>query len=117
MRTPNLGDLVKPPSALGALAEWYWYHCDGDWEHDRRIRIGTLDNPGWSVWINLADTELNGVVVQRVVRERSDHDWLHYWSDGSAFEAACGPTNLEEALLAFVTFAGGSSTRRPRGDS
>jgi hypothetical protein len=43
---------------LNRLQSWYESHCDGDWEHDKRIRIGTLDNPGWRVYINLADNLL-----------------------------------------------------------
>lgn len=31
------------------LQEWYIQNCDGDWEHCYGIKIGTLDNPGWSI--------------------------------------------------------------------
>jgi hypothetical protein len=42
------------------LQQWYESQCDGDWEHDFGMRIGTLDNPGWSVEINVVDTPLDG---------------------------------------------------------
>jgi hypothetical protein len=42
------------------LQKWYRTHCDGDWEHSRRIHLGTIDNPGWSVTLNLQDTRARG---------------------------------------------------------
>jgi hypothetical protein len=29
------------------LQQWYLAQCDGDWEHEWGVQIGTLDNPGW----------------------------------------------------------------------
>jgi len=97
------------------LGRWYASHCDGDWEHDERIRISTLDNPGWRLWINLEDTELEGRVVPRTRAELSELEWLDYQSDGQAFDAACGPMGIGNALEAFYNFAGGAShpTRTP----
>ncbi len=46
------------PSTLERLASWCASQCDGDWEHQQGIKIGPLDNPGWSVKIDLTDTEL-----------------------------------------------------------
>jgi hypothetical protein len=43
---------------LQELQNWYQSHCDGDWEHSNGVRIGNLDNPGWSVMIDLVGTEL-----------------------------------------------------------
>jgi hypothetical protein len=39
------------------LLKWYKSHCNGDWEHGRGIHLDTIDNPGWSLSINLEDTE------------------------------------------------------------
>jgi Immunity protein 53 len=89
---------------LGFLQNWYSSHCDGDWEHDWGASITTLDNPGWFVRINLVGTRLEGPVVERVVHEWSDSSWLQWWSDGNAFEAACGAMDLHRALKAFVEF-------------
>jgi hypothetical protein len=46
--------LVSPaPENMGECVAWIqkWYsaQCDGEWEHDLGVAIGTLDNPGWSV--------------------------------------------------------------------
>ena len=39
-------------SELEALQHWYESQCDGDWEHEFGVKIGTLDNPGWMVDIS-----------------------------------------------------------------
>lgn len=36
----------------------YLSQCNGDWEHQCGLKIRTLDNPGWSIEIDLAETEL-----------------------------------------------------------
>lgn len=41
---------------LQELQRWYRSQCNGDWEHSYGVKIDTLDNPGWSVTVELADT-------------------------------------------------------------
>ncbi|WDZ59746.1 Imm53 family immunity protein [Paenibacillus polymyxa] len=48
------------------LQEWYYLHCDEDWEHEERIKITTLDNPGWHIKINLKETELETKNLMRL---------------------------------------------------
>jgi hypothetical protein len=45
---------------LTQLERWYLSQCDGDWEHTHGIVIGTLDNAGWSLTIDLLETPLEG---------------------------------------------------------
>lgn len=59
------------------ITEWYLSHCDGDWEHQRGIKIDTLDNPGWSVVIDLIDTELQGMKASTIYRNLDDGNSLH----------------------------------------
>lgn len=94
------------------LRAWYVAQCDGDGEHGAGISIGTLDNPGWSVEVNLTDTNLDGVDYPRSEVHRSEDDWCVTWVDQGNFKAACGPTNLAEALHAFRTWATRNSTER-----
>jgi hypothetical protein len=93
---------------IACVQSWYASQCDGDWEHEHGIEILNIDNPGWRVRIDIAGTNLAGRVQERVRVDRTDLDWVQYWSDGSIFEAACGPLNLEEALRTFCSFASGS---------
>ena len=37
---------------------------------------------------------------------RSEHDWVHWRVHEGGYEAACGPTNLNEAILRFLDIAG-----------
>jgi hypothetical protein len=91
------------------LQAWYATHCNGDWEHQYGVEVGTLDNPGWRVQIDVVGTELEGREQARAITERSDTDWVQSWCDGTTFHAAASPTNLRDAIAAFVQFATGSS--------
>ncbi|UWE13062.1 immunity 53 family protein [Actinacidiphila bryophytorum] len=87
------------------LQEWYAARCDGDWEHEWGVEIGTLDNPGWSVRIDLGGTGLEGRDFPRRDLRRSEDDWVVAWTSEGAFRAACGPRNLTEVLVLFRGWA------------
>ncbi|MEV0030635.1 immunity 53 family protein [Nocardia sp. NPDC050793] len=93
---------------LDWLQSWYSAQCDGDWEHGWGVRIGTLDNPGWTVTIDLAETALAHREFRRKQVDRGEHDWVHAWTDERAFHLACGPGNLTEALMLFRAWASDS---------
>ncbi len=91
-------------------------NCDGDWEHSYGVEILTLDNPGWSLEIHVEDTPLAGTPFEPVKIERSDSDWLTCWVgvpdrpncgrvQAQAFQAYCGPANLEEAIGMFLDWS------------
>jgi hypothetical protein len=92
-------------TTIERLQAWYVNQCDGDWEHCYGIEIGTLDNPGWHIKIIFTETSLEKTPFAGIVRENSEHDWLHAKRTESAFEAACGPNNLEDALTTFCDWA------------
>ena len=99
--------LDEPRDALYLLQRWYVAQCDSEWEHSYGISIETLDNPGWHLRIELTGTALAalGDCDWRKL-ERSEHDWVHWRVADASFEAACGPTNLSEAIVAFLELAG-----------
>ncbi len=88
-------------SAIERLQHWYASQCDGDWEHDQGIHIETLDNPGWSVAINLEGTALSAKDFADVQIERNSKDWLHIFIRDNKYMIRCGPLNLEEGLNEF----------------
>ena len=88
------------------LQSWFTAQCDGDWEHSFGIRIGTLDNPGWSVDIDLDETELLGREFPPARDDRSENDWVHMFREDSQLKIRCGPSNLAEALSIFCRWAG-----------
>ena len=58
------------------LINWFKKHCNGDWEHTYGIRIGTLDNPGWSIKISINETELESKNFTELEINRSEEDWV-----------------------------------------
>jgi hypothetical protein len=95
------------------LESWYADRCDGDWEHAHGISIGTLDNPGWRVRIDLIDTPIMNRPFARVVVERSKEDWYNCWVKESVFHGAGGSHNLGEMINVFRSWA----TQKASGDN
>lgn len=91
--------------ALERLQRWYLAQCNGDWEHSWGLEVHTLDNPGWGLKIDLAETELADRSFAQVETDRSNNDWLRCWVGKQAFEIACGPLNLVEGLEIFLDWA------------
>jgi hypothetical protein len=106
-------DAYRPerPDVLTWLQGWYAAHADGDWEHQHGVRIDTLDNPGWSVVIDLTATEFERRSFDRVELHRSEDDWVVAWVENASWHLACGPLNLAEGLHRFRVWAGDTPTR------
>lgn len=93
---------------------WYLDQCDNDWEHSYGVEIGTLDNPGWTLKINLRDTALKGRTFKKITQgepagnldewRRTGSWWVADVKDG-AFEAACGPLDLPSVVSVFREWA------------
>lgn len=90
---------------LARLGRWYESQCNDDWEHHYGIRIDTLDNPGWSLEIDLTDTSLIGREFAEVAVERTERDWMRCRIADKRFEAFGGPGNLPEMLSVFLLWA------------
>lgn len=91
--------------SLTKLIQWYESNCDGDWEHSYGIKIETIDNPGWSVEINLIDTDLENKIFEDIKFEKSDSDWMHCKIKDSIFHGSGGVNNLVEILETFCAWA------------
>lgn len=89
------------PDVWTWLRAWYVTQCDGDWEHQYGVEIETLDNPGWTVTIDLAETTLESKSFDRVAIHRSEDDWSVCRVEERRFRGACGPVNLGEVLHTF----------------
>lgn len=98
-------------STINELQEWYLFQCDGDWEHGFGVKINTLDNPGWTLDIDLEGTDLEEkVFVEHAYgvgkdAEKSGDDWLVCKVNNGMFNAAGGPKKLEEMIEVFLTWA------------
>lgn len=89
---------------LDWIQEWLAQNCDGDWEHAQNFTITTIDNPGWSVTINLAGTRLEGKLFSTVEIEKNDTDWLYCSVKNQKFQGDGGVRNLIEILKIFINW-------------
>ena len=93
---------------LQELQDWYRSQCNGEWEHAGGVTIGTLDNPGWSVDIDLGGTTLDQKAFETVshgVGEGAvdgEDNWLVCRVEGKIFRGRGGPNKLEEILQIFL---------------
>jgi len=98
---------------LDWLMNWYVRECNNDWEHSYGIKIETLDNPGWTIEIDLRETLLegrpfesrHGEVAGDLDEWREQGSWWAAEADGIRFKAACGPTDLSAIVGVFREWA------------
>ncbi len=90
------------------LQKWYSDQCNSDWEHTNGIKLETLDNPGWWIFIDLTGTELADKRFEPISigDSESDTHWLRCQVAAGKFDAAGGAHNLQEMLEAFLVGAG-----------
>ena len=77
--------------------------CNEDWEHSYGVKIDTLDNPGWRVTIDLAETDLEHKVFEatKLVFE-ADTEWLVCKVENKQFIGMSGPLMLSRVLSIFI---------------
>lgn len=90
---------------LKDIQDWYQSNCDENWEHDYGVKIDTLDNPGWSVAIDLPGTNLDGKIIEQVKCELSESDWYVYKIENDQFIGYGDPTKLDFLLKTFIDWA------------
>ena len=98
--------MSKQQNALSRLQLWYLSQCNGDWEHTYGVEIANIDNPGWSVKVELTHTLLEEVSMSptRIQRKHED-DWINCRVEKRQFLGYGGPENLEEILKVFLDWA------------
>lgn len=103
MNEPNVNNL------LPRLQRWYLSQCDGEWEHGFGVKIGTLDNPGWSFEVDLESTNLAGRVFTPIKRGldvlESDDNWFTCHVEDEKFRGYGGPEKLAELIAIFLQWA------------
>ncbi|MBB5620138.1 hypothetical protein HDE69_001176 [Pedobacter cryoconitis] len=87
------------------ISKWYIDNCDGDWEHTSGVLIETLDNPGWSIKIDLINTPLEGKQLAEVFVDKSEDDWLKICSDGKRFIGYGDANKLKHLIESFKSFS------------
>lgn len=108
--SPADRDSVGDMTDLQWLAQWYHRHIDGDWEHTYGVTITTLDNPGWSLQVDLEGTALRDVIFEPEESELGEQ-WSRFWKDDvkGRFHAAGDPTALPRMIERFRAWAEASA--------
>jgi hypothetical protein len=100
-------------SEIEWLMNWYFSNCNDDWEHQYGVKIDTIDNPGWTLTVDLSGTSLFDREFQQVDHNIADADKgldipVSWWScriEDHQFRAACGPKDLVAILEIFRAWA------------
>jgi hypothetical protein len=100
---------------LAWLMEWYVAQCDEDWEHTYGVAIDTLDNPGWSLTVDLCGTPLERrpfvPVYENVGDEEpvqgldGDVSWVVCKVEDLKFKGYSGPRDLGRLVSIFRRWA------------
>jgi hypothetical protein len=101
-------------STLEWLEKWYQSNCDSAWEHVYGIKIETIDNPGWLIEINLADTSLEGKVFNDIIIDNGENDWITCRVDKNIYEGFGDPFKFEKILKVFKEWVENESQNSPR---
>jgi len=92
-------------SELDWIQAWYRTRCDGVWEHSYGIKIDTLDNPGWSVGIDLKGTALEHTSMETVFRDDGPDNWIRLEVKEGRFIGHGDPSKLRAILASFREWA------------
>jgi len=87
------------------LQRWYIAHCNGIWEHSYGVKIGTIDNPGWKLDIDVAETELASRPFLEVKRDWEVETWISCKVRNEVYLARGGPGMLDEMIRIFLNWA------------
>lgn len=87
------------------IQTWFLSQCNDVWEHSYGVKIETLDNPGWSVVIDLAGTNMEGKSIETISLNRTEDDWINCSTSDNQFKGYGGPQNLAEILSEFRNWA------------
>ncbi len=87
------------------LTNWFFEHCDGDWEHHHIICLRIMANATWEVQFSLSETVLDGQNFETVDLKRSDTDWVQCEVISHRFYGYGGLFNLPEILHCLIFWA------------
>jgi hypothetical protein len=86
---------------LDRLQSWYAAQCDGQWEHQHGVEIGTLDNPGWRVEIDGLRGNLRS---QEIDEQESPESWIKCSLANGMFKGYCSPSRLGRIIELFFAW-------------
>ncbi len=84
------------------LQKWFKDQTDGNWEHEVIIKIESIDNPGWSIEIDLMKSDI--IPIEWRLFEISDDNWLGYKFEDNIFYIAGDANKLDLSIRVFQEF-------------
>ncbi len=100
----DTSEIIVSDEQLSLLTKWYDYCCAKGLRSEKRIRIATIGNPGWSLYIDLDGTGLETENFEYVQVERTEKDWYRCFIRNNIFYGPGGNFNLGEVLEIFQNF-------------
>jgi len=86
---------------LTRFQNWYLTNCNGDWEHSFGVKLYTVDNPGWFLEIDLAETCLDKLEYDLKI-DNSEDDWFFIKVEEQTLKASGDPRKLTTILTIFL---------------
>lgn len=84
------------------------------WQHRYGLSISTIDNPGWCVAIDLAETSLAEAKMSAVEVDKGEHDWVTCKIEDNRFSGVGDPSKLTIILDYFLQLVDNNQkTERP----
>lgn len=84
---------------------WIGEQCDYDWFYCNPMEVKNTKNPGWSVVIDLQDTNLEELELISPLFEVDDDNWYYYQIKDKKYEAAGDVNKLDIILEEFKNIA------------
>jgi hypothetical protein len=97
----KLHKLSNDDKDLYWLVDWYQKHITTDLTSAKRIDLGTLDNPGWALDIDLHNTDLDKRTFTNVKIDKNHEDWIFCSLTNHTFSGNCGPHNCLNMIRLF----------------
>ncbi len=83
------------------LLKWLESQYKGSWQGQSVVSLGTLDNPGWILKINIDQTMQQNQAFSEIIIDRTDCDWVQCLVRDGGFLGAGGGYNLPEIVQIF----------------
>jgi hypothetical protein len=88
-------------NSIQRLQSWIYSYCNGARERRFGVKIESIGNPGWMIFIDLDETSMENIPFARFERDESKTRWCQAWRKDNKWEAACGPEMLSETIDLF----------------
>lgn len=114
LKTPFTQEIQM--DTIKRFQNWFFNHCDNDWEHDNKISIYNLDNPGWGVRIDLSGTLLEEVAFDEKEQGNSEDrnaTWIKCNKQESVWLGLGSYDMLNSILNVFLDWADANTDTSP----